>query len=97
MAKIPASDLVDMTTHWLETPLNGYLGSDYGQIVTDMLQSPLATGLADATIAKLRTDVPLLGALPAGRVNLYAVDQAPDKRQLYIEVAGEFVEVGSNN
>ncbi|WP_109479123.1 hypothetical protein [Paraburkholderia sp. C35] len=99
MAKIPASDLVDMTTHWLSTPLNGYLGSDYGQIVTDMLQTPLAAGLADATIAKLRNDVPLIAALPRGSVNIYAEDTGPDKRNLYIEVAGEFVPVpnGSDN
>ncbi|KVN83425.1 hypothetical protein [Burkholderia ubonensis] len=97
MAKIPASDLVDMTTHWLSTPLNGYLGSSYGQIVTDMLQKPLASGLADATVAKLRADVPLLAALPPGSVNLYSVDDGPDKRNLFIEVAGEFVPVGGDN
>lgn len=97
MAKIPTSELVDMTTHWLSTPANGYLGSTYGQNVTDMLQKPLASGLADATIQKLRADVPLLGALPASKVNLYAVDKGPDKRELYIEIAGEFVQVGSDN
>jgi hypothetical protein len=97
MAKIPASDLVDMTSHWLATPLNGYLGSDYGQNVTDMLQKPLASGLADAVIAKLRNDVPLLGAQPRGAVNIYAQDTGPDKRNLYIEVAGELVQLGSDN
>jgi hypothetical protein len=97
MAKIPTSELVDMTTHWLSTPLNGYLGSTYGQNVTDMLQKPLASGYADATIQKLRADVPLLGAMPASSVNLYSVDEGPDKRNLFIEIAGAFVPVGGDN
>lgn len=92
--KITASDLQGMISHWVNTPPNGYLGSGYGAPTKDMLQMPQKTGLADAFLAKLRVDVPLAGALPAGAVNMYAVDEGPDKRSFYIEASGELVALG---
>lgn len=84
-----------MIRHWLNTPVNGYLGSSYGADMKSMLQAPMRTGIADSFLAKLRVDVPLVATLPTGTLNVYAVDEGPDKRTIYIDVAGESVLIGS--
>ena len=96
MDKITGNDLQGMISHWLSTPPNGYLGSSYGAPLKDMLQTPMKTGLADSLLAKLRMDVPLAGALPSSALNMFYVDNGPDKRNLFIEAAGQLVELGAN-
>jgi hypothetical protein len=86
--KITANDVQQMVGHQLRTPLNGYLGSNYGNDTKALLQRPQADGSADDYLAKLRSDVPVLQALPAGSTNLYGIHRAPDKLDLFIEVAG---------
>jgi hypothetical protein len=95
MARITGQDIQRMVRHWLKTPTNGYLGSDYGQDAKSLLQRPHADGLADAFLQKLRTDVPIVGAMPSEDVNLYAINTPPDKTEIVIEVAGTGIEVGS--
>ncbi|SET44564.1 hypothetical protein SAMN05216326_12739 [Nitrosomonas marina] len=90
---IDGSEVQDMVSHWLKTPENGYLGSSYGQSLKDILQSPLSGGTADAQLQKLRTDVPVLQALPANSTNIYSVQTPPDRLDLLIEVAGQAIEV----
>ena len=85
-----------MIRHWIATPPNGYLGSSYGSDLKAMLQTPLRTGIADAVLSKLRADIPLVAALPRSALNIYAVDEGPDKRVIYIEVAGQMIALGSN-
>jgi len=97
MGKISSTDIQSMVSHWLATPLNGYLGSGYGQTVTDLLQTPLRAGLADAVIAKLRADVPILGALPRGAINLYSEPDGVDKLRIYIDVNGSKIDVGTTS
>lgn len=94
MANITGNDIQLMVKHWLNTPVNGYLGSSYGQDIKALLHTPQATGEADAVIQKLRGDVPVLAVLPAGSVNLYGVSEAPDRLSLVFEVAGQAIEVG---
>lgn len=80
-----------MVRHWLNTPVHGYLGSDYGQDAKALLQLPQSDGTPDAFLQKLRNDVPILKALPAGSVNLYGVPTPPDRLDLVIEVAGQVI------
>lgn len=94
MQKITAIEIQKMVRHWLETPAFGYLGSDYGQDIKSMLQKPLSTIEADEFLNKLRQDVPILNVMPEGAVNLYVQDEAPDKRKLIIEIAGQEITVG---
>jgi hypothetical protein len=96
MDKITSTDLQGMVSHWIATPPNGYLGSSYGADLRAMLLTPMKTGLADALLNKLRVDVPLVGALPSSALNMYAVDEGPDKRNIYIEASGLLVALGSN-
>lgn len=93
-SNINASDLQSMISHWLATPPNGYLGSGYGAPTNDMLQTPMRTGLADAYLTKLRIDVPLAGALPPGALNVFYLDRGPDRREFYIDAAGEPIAMG---
>lgn len=90
---ITAEDLQAMVSHWLGCPPNGYLGSGYGSGIHDLLQTPLAGDAADQLIAKLRRDVPILGQLPEGFVNLYAEQEGVDRVRLVFEVAGVEVPV----
>lgn len=88
METITGTDVQNMVRHWLETPVNGYLGSDYGQDLKALLQQPQLSGLANETLAKLQDDVEILKILPDGSTNIYGVHTQPDKLGLVIEVAG---------
>lgn len=93
MKKITAQEAQAMVSHWLHTPTNGYLGSDYGQDAKAMLQNPQSLGLGDAFLNKLRQDVPILQTLGTDDLNLYAVTEQPDKLKILIEMAGRPIEV----
>jgi hypothetical protein len=88
------ADIEAQIQHWLSTQVDGYIGSTYGTDITELLQNPMAAGLADAFLTKLRTDIPLLQLLPANAVDLYYIDTAPDKRTLFISVAGRSIRIG---
>ena len=87
-ANITGSSVQGMITHWLHTPINGYLGSGYGQDTKSLLHRPQSVSDADEYLAKLRNDVPVLQALPASSVNLYGVQTPPDRLDVVLEVAG---------
>lgn len=93
MAKITPSDIHDMARHWLHTPAFGYLGSDYGQDLKSLLQRPHADTAADAFLAKMRGDLPVLQVLPAGAVNLYARESGIDRLDIVLDIAGQPLEV----
>lgn len=93
MSTITGTDIEGMVQHWLHTPAGSYLGSDYGSNLKDLLQRPQSEVAANAVIDKLRRDVPLLGALPAGEVNLYSVAGGADKAYFVIEVAGRAIQL----
>lgn len=83
-----------MIGHWLKTPVNGYLGSDYGQDAFSLLQVPMKdSSRADAYLDKLRTDVSVLNALPSGMINLYQKARDTDKEAIVINVAGQEITV----
>ncbi len=81
--------LFRMIAHWWKTKPNTYLGSTYGNPVEDLLQKPLSSPIADYFLAKLLEDIPVLAALPAGTVNLYATSEGVDIKNIHIEVAGQ--------
>ena len=93
MATITGNDIQGMVGHWLKSPVNGYLGSDYGQDAKALLQRPQDDGSAEGFLQKLRSDVPVLQALPGESVNLYGVQTAPDRLDLMIEVAGQTIQI----
>lgn len=88
-------DIAGMVRHWLETPVNGYLGSSYGNDLKALLQQPMNSGLGDEFLQKLITDVPVLASLPAGSLNLYLEPISKDRQRLIIDLAGTQVSVDS--
>lgn len=93
--QITARDVTDMVRHHLGCPIDGYLGSGYGSDLKSLLQTPMASGLADGVIAKAKQDVPLLETAAPGSVNVYMQDLGMDKKGLFFEVAGELVPMDS--
>lgn len=93
MTTITGNEIQGMVRHWLNTPVGGYLGSDYGQDTKSLLQRPHSDGAADSFLEKMRDDVPVLQAMPAGALNLYGVPFAPDRLDLIVEVAGQAIEI----
>lgn len=94
-ARITSGDLSDMVTHWLGCPPGGYLGQSYGSDIKALLQTPMASGLADGLIAKCREDVPLLSLAQPGALNVYSYDVDIDKKAIVFEVAGNEIFVGN--
>jgi len=85
---IAAQDIQAMVSHWLSAPPNGYPGSNYGADLQSLLQNPMAAGIGDAFIGKMREDVPALDAMPSGAVNVFYVNALPDRCELIVDVAG---------
>lgn len=88
MSKITGSDIQGMVGHWLESPVNGYLGSPYGQDTKALLQRPQGDPSADEYIAKLKEDIAVLQIMPANSINLYGVQTPPDRLDIVLEVSG---------
>lgn len=88
-----AQDLQGMVSHWLGCRPNGYLGSSYGSGVESLLQAPMSGRAADSLVNKLRSDVPIIGALPPSVVGVYEQQDGPDRLRVFIEVAGGLVPV----
>lgn len=94
-ARITSADLSGMVEHWLGCPPGGYLGSPYGSEVKAILQSPMASGLADGLIAKCKQDIPLLTLAAPGTLNVYSYDIDFEKKAVVFEVAGNEIVVGN--
>jgi hypothetical protein len=93
MSAIDGREIQKFVDHWLKTPTQGYLGSDYGQDLPSLLQRPQSESAADAFLDKLRTDVTILTAMPQGSVNLYGIQVPPDRLNLVIDIAGTLIEI----
>lgn len=91
--KLNGARVHDMVRHWLSTPVNGYLGSDYGSAPQDLLQKPMSSGLGDAFVAKLENDVPVIGALQNNAVDVYFEDKGIDSKTLHIVVMDGLVSI----
>lgn len=93
--RITPAEIAGMVRHWLEVPINGYLGDGYGSNLPDLLQTPQASGIADSVIAKMVRDIPILGGLPPGTINIYSEERGIDGINLLIEVAGEVITINT--
>lgn len=98
------ADLVDvlqiekMIDHWIGTPPNGYLGSSYGADLPSLLQKPISVLNieADKFLAKMKQDIPILQALPAGSVNIYGqkVPGTFDKYEIFVTIFERQISLG---
>ena len=83
--------LFRMIAHWVGTKPSAYYGSSYGAPTDDMLQKPLSSPIADAYLAKMREDIPVIAALPVGAVNLHVTNNGLDRKNIFIEINGSMV------
>jgi len=88
MVNITIQEINDMVTHWLNTPVNSFLGSSYGNNAEDLLQNPLHNGNADSFIKKLKTDIPVLKSIPQENINIFMQDNGVDKADIILEIYG---------
>ena len=83
-----------MVSHWIECPVDGYLGSGYGSDIKSLVQTPMASGLADGQVAKCRQDIPLLQNAAPDAVSIYYDDKGMDQKVIVFEVGGNLIDVG---
>lgn len=88
MIKITGPELEAMVEHWLNTPVNGYMGSGYGQDIKALLQKPHSDREANALIRKLKADLAILASLSADSINIYGTPAGVDTYHIVLEVAG---------
>ena len=83
--------LFRMIAHWIGTKPNAYYGSTYGAPTEDLLQKPLSSPIADAYLAKMREDIPVIASLPSGTINMYSDNDGVDRKKIYIDINGSAV------
>ena len=94
MKTLDGHDVAAMVEHWTETPMNGYLGSSYGQNFKSFLQQPQKVVVANSFIQKLQKDVDILQVLPADAVTMYSVPKGADGADVFLTVAGRKFNLG---
>lgn len=88
MSTFSSKDLTEIVQHWLNTPVYGYYGSEYGSDPKSLLQQPNTLGLADNFIAKMKRDIPIIGQMGVG---VYFLPIDSEKSALVITADGHFV------
>lgn len=83
---ITAQHVIQMINHWLKTPPNGYVGSSYGADLNSLLLKALTSNVADAFIAKMKQDLPLLQTLNSEQLALYSESEGFETTRIYLRV-----------
>lgn len=95
MIEVTVKELEGMIEHWLSTPVDGYLGSSYGQDIKALLQLPHSDTAADRFVRKLVKDIPLLSAMSPEQISVYSIPSGVDRLDLVLEVAGTTYNLGN--
>lgn len=91
---ITPAHIEKMVNHWLDTPAGSYFGSSYGHNIKDPLQRPMLDLRMEEVIEKMIFDIPILGMLGAGAINIMAYEgEGSSDVDLVIEVAGMSIPV----
>lgn len=90
-----SSEVQSMVRHWLATPSDGYLGSGYGSSPLELLQKPMSSGVGDAFVQKMESDLRLVAGLPRGAVNVFFENKGNDSKILHVVVYDSKVSVDS--
>ena len=88
--------IISQISHWIYTPQNAYLGSNYGVDLYQYLQSPLTTQVADEIVAKMRQDIPALASIADDELQIFTRTKHGDTLILIISVLGLAIEVDSD-
>ena len=74
-----------MLDHWFNSEINGYIGSEYGPDLNSLLLGPLDSPVANAFIAKMKNDIPILKQLSADELSLYSVNEGFETKVIYLK------------
>ena len=88
MATVTADFISGQINHWISTPQNSYLGSNYGIDLKQYLHKSINEFDGDAIIAKMRHDIPVLQSIGSNNLNIYFQKKSFDKICFYIDVNG---------
>lgn len=91
---IDAKTITAMVNHWLATPVNGYFYQNYGCTVKEQLLKNLTAFNADAFIAKMIQDIPILGELAQDELNIISETVGFEQVNVFIQIGSVLVEVG---
>lgn len=83
---ISGGDILDMITHWLNTPVNGYFGSGYGADLASLLLRPQSQPVADKFLEKLRRDVPIVADLKDSQLSIQSENVGFEKKIIYLVI-----------
>lgn len=83
--------VLNQVQHWLATPANGYLGSDYGTDIQSYLFRPMDSFEGDEIIAKMKQDIPILQGASEGLINIFFESKGIDEKVLYIQIADNVI------
>ncbi|MEY2864247.1 MAG: hypothetical protein RLY58_1954 [Pseudomonadota bacterium] len=83
---INGQDIIRMVTDWLSTPVSAYFGSDYGCDLESLLLKAQSAPVADAFIAKLKRDIPVLSSLSQDQLSLYASNEGHERKRIYLGI-----------
>lgn len=82
---IDVAKIVAMIEHWMATPPNGYFGSSYGNNMAEQLLKNTDAFTADAFLAKMKADIPVLQQLGDG-INIVQNHLDFERVQLYVQL-----------
>lgn len=89
---ISTSHVVAMIEHWLATPPNGYFGSSYGNNLAEQLLKNTSAFTADAFLAKMKKDIPILDEL-GDELNIVQSHEGFERVRVYIQLGDIHIEV----
>lgn len=83
---ITAKSILDMVDYWLNHPVNGKFGSDFGAPLYDLLMAPLDARVADSFLIKMKKDLPLLSELNSDQLALYSETEGFETVHIYLNI-----------
>ena len=92
---IDYNKILAMIAHWLESEINGYIGSDYGPDFNSLFLAPLSAPVANTFIQKMKSDIPILKQLSADQFQMWAQDEGFETKIIYLRI-GHHIENNIN-
>lgn len=86
---IDYTKIMAMIEHWLQSEVNGYLGSDYGPDWNSLFLGPLSAPFANTFIEKMKSDIPILKQLSPDQLQLWSQDEGFETKVIYLRVANQ--------
>lgn len=88
---IDSNKIMAMLAHWLESEINGYIGSDYGPDFNSIFLAPLSAPVANTFIEKMKSDIPILKQLSADQFQIWAQDEGFETKIIYLRIGQQIV------